>query len=440
MNLHAPISPDAPEGRDIPQTDRTAPAEAITLSICIPTFNRAPFLDYALTHLAQACRFDFTYEIVISDNASTDDTRAVAERHAATGLPVVYHCQEENKGGLPNLLTVFHRARGQYLIYLADDDLIIGEALADHIHYLLDNPEIRACYTPWEVYDDLNKVTQTNFYAVDGDVVFHPGDEMDLLTLMVKNHIFPEIVVYRADAIRDILWEPRFCYWAFSYLAHIAARGPIAFRPRAYYRSVTLTPVAPDRGQAGVEQTMVDWDSYRGGLEYFVHAMFVRARLPLTGDVQRVFRDMIDLFVDARMRVALRLWIARKDYVRAYELVCRLAFLNPVTATDAPEIPGLRLLVAAQILARMANGIAGLNRLVLAGIQDGPSLGSLLRDVGLERRIIVTPVVATTSGAAKAGSLVFIANEADRAEFVAQGYVPGLIVSEEDLLSGIYLR
>ncbi|OYX13093.1 MAG: hypothetical protein B7Z15_08420, partial [Rhizobiales bacterium 32-66-8] len=99
---------------------------------------------------------------------------------------------------------------------------------------------------------------------------------------------------------------------------------------------------------------------------------------------------------------------------------------------------GLRLLVAAQILARMANGIAGLNRLVLAGVEDGPSLGSLLRDVGLERRIIVIPALPTASAAAKAGSLVFLANDADRAEVYEKRF-PKVEYKSSGVLRGMSL-
>ena len=51
----------------------------VTLSICIPTYNRAAFLDYSLSNLA-AARFPFPIEIVISDNASTDETPAQASQ------------------------------------------------------------------------------------------------------------------------------------------------------------------------------------------------------------------------------------------------------------------------------------------------------------------------------------------------------------------------
>ena len=47
------------------------------LSICIPTYNRAEYLVGALENIISDPAFDERVEIVISDNASTDDTENV---------------------------------------------------------------------------------------------------------------------------------------------------------------------------------------------------------------------------------------------------------------------------------------------------------------------------------------------------------------------------
>ena len=60
----------------------------VKLSICIPTYNRAPFLEKALNYFVELYQFSFKYEIVISDNASTDSTREIVDRFIAKGLPI----------------------------------------------------------------------------------------------------------------------------------------------------------------------------------------------------------------------------------------------------------------------------------------------------------------------------------------------------------------
>lgn len=415
------------------------PAE-VTLSICVPTYNRAHFLERLFPHLREACgTFDFTYEIVVSDNCSPDNTPEVVERFRAEGMPIRYFRQDENKPA-SNILSVYHRARGKYLVYVADDDLIIPEALADNVRFMMANPELRACYTPWEVYDDLNKVSGGYFYSQPEDLmVFGPGQEMDLFGALVRDHIFPETVIYRADAARTIVTAPRFCYWAFSYLAGVVAEGPVAFRNVPYYRSVTLTPVEANRGQAGIDGAMTEWDSYRGGLEYLVFSFLRRAHLSAGGEFRSTVRDLVDHFVATRLKVALRLWLARKDYSRAYEVIVRLQYLDPagIQNLDIPE--NLALLVLAQTLSRLANGVAEIERVVVAGVEDGQALGGLLRDAGLERRIFVVPPPKVPNEKNLRTSLVFIANEELRQEFLDQGYEPGLIVSERDVVGSVLI-
>lgn len=436
--MNAPFDP-AKLPASAPTTVMEAPSD-VTLSICVPTYNRARFLEHLFPHLAEASQaFDFTYEIVVSDNASPDDTATVVERFQADGLPIRYFRQEENKV-LSNLLSAFHHARGRYLVYLADDDLIVPEALADNIRFMLANPEIRACYTPWDIYDDVNKASHQLFYQLDTELaVFHPGQEVDLLNMLVKNHIIPEIAIYRADAVRCIVSAPRFCYWAFSYLATIAAQGPIAFRQMPYYRSVTLSPVMPNRSQEGTADNLSNWDSFRGGIEYMIFSLLRRHNVTPDAEVRLAFRDMVDSFLQLRMRVTLRLWLGRRDYIRAYEILCRLNYLNPNAIEGIDNLEKLSPLIMAQTLARLANGIAGIDRVVLAGIGDSDAVGTMLRDLGLEERIRVEAASDAPDEGARTGCLVFIGQEDLRQDFVDQGYEPGLIVSERNISANILI-
>lgn len=411
----------------------------ILLSFCVPTYNRARFLDYLLKHFEEEYRFGFRFEIVISDNASTDDTADVVKRHLAAGLPIRFYQQESNKGSVANIQTTFNRARGKYILYLADDDLLLPDGVAEAMSYLREHPDVRALYAPWQLYDDIRKLSTANFFDIDKDEIFHTGQEIDLLELIVKKHIFPEIFIYRADAVKNTLMDARFCFYPFSHLAHLIAQGPVAFLKKPFYRSVTLSSVVPHRGQAGLDQAMTDWDNYRGGLEYFVYALLHRSGRTLPSEAKLQLREAIDGFVAARMRVAMRLWLGRRDFLRVYELACRLHYLEPKGIASVPRIDELPLLLAVQTLSRLANGIAELERIILVGASDPPSLDRLLREVGLEPRLKVVAWSFTSSDEDRHNSLVFLVQETDRATFLQLGYEPGLIISEAELMSGVHL-
>ncbi|TFF21811.1 glycosyltransferase family 2 protein [Jiella endophytica] len=414
-----------------------APTDVV-LSLCVPTYNRARFLEHLFPHIREASQvFDFSYEIVVSDNASPDDTAEVVARFKAEGLPIRYFRQEENKR-LSNQFSAFRHARGEFLVYLADDDLMIPEALADNIRFMMENPQIRVVYTPFEIYDALNGERHCLFYHLRKPVeVFQPGQEVDLLKMLVENHVMPEIGIYRAEAVRQLVSAPQFCYWAFAYLATMVSQGPVAFRDVPYYRSVTLTPVMPNRHQEGTHDNLYNWDAFRGGLEFMVFSLLKRLGLTPDRELQRIFRDMVDSFLSMRMHVSLRLWLGRRDYLKAYELITRLSYLNPASVRNIAGVEQLLPLVRAQVLAQLANGIAEIDRLILDGIDDVSGFETTLRDLGLKDHIAV--VASSTVGAAddtpKERSFVFLRDEARRAHFMGEGFEKGLIVSTGDIES-----
>jgi len=92
-------------------------------SIIIPTFNRVRFLDLAIRSII---RQNFTsYEIIISDNASTDGTKDLVLRYQKQGYPINYFCHKQAVSPQQNVLKGFYLAKGKYAFLLGDDDVIL---------------------------------------------------------------------------------------------------------------------------------------------------------------------------------------------------------------------------------------------------------------------------------------------------------------------------
>ena len=92
-------------------------------SVILPTRNRAGQLSGALAHLArQETGGAFTYEVVVIDNGSTDDTRATVERVAA-GYPVPLVYVYESRAGKPQALNAGMQAATGSLFAFLDDDV-----------------------------------------------------------------------------------------------------------------------------------------------------------------------------------------------------------------------------------------------------------------------------------------------------------------------------
>ncbi|MPY91599.1 MAG: glycosyltransferase [Acidimicrobiia bacterium] len=92
-----------------------------TISIGVPVYNGENFLEDALRSLQGQSFEDF--EVVVSDNASTDATGDIAARFAAEDPRFRYLRNERNLGANPNYNRTFALARGEYFRWHAHDDV-----------------------------------------------------------------------------------------------------------------------------------------------------------------------------------------------------------------------------------------------------------------------------------------------------------------------------
>tara|TARA_B110000240_G_scaffold403_1_gene429 strand:+ start:2394 stop:3329 length:936 start_codon:yes stop_codon:yes gene_type:complete len=94
------------------------------LSIAIPTYNRSYFLNNNLKQLLK--EYDNNFEIIIQDNASTDNTQEIVEKYIKLGLPIIYERNLTNLGWTKNFEICFKKAKTKYMILLGDDDIIVN--------------------------------------------------------------------------------------------------------------------------------------------------------------------------------------------------------------------------------------------------------------------------------------------------------------------------
>jgi abequosyltransferase len=106
------------------------PPEKPLLTIAIPTYNRSACLTELLEVLMPQLVGEPRVELMISDNASQDDTPAVIESFREKGLKLIYTRNEINIGSDANFLQCFEQANGKYMWLVGDDDIILPGALA----------------------------------------------------------------------------------------------------------------------------------------------------------------------------------------------------------------------------------------------------------------------------------------------------------------------
>lgn len=112
------------------------PPDQTLLTIAIPTYNRSQLLRQLLDVLAPQVAGHSEIELLISDNASPDDTPKVIQQCIDAGMAIRYHRQPENVGSDANFISCFHMATGKYFWLCGDDDIILPGAIDEVLGHI----------------------------------------------------------------------------------------------------------------------------------------------------------------------------------------------------------------------------------------------------------------------------------------------------------------
>ncbi|MDQ3623806.1 MAG: glycosyltransferase, partial [Verrucomicrobiota bacterium] len=109
------------------------------VSIGIPTYNRAGLLRRAAESVHAQDYRDF--ELLISDNASTDGTPALGEELSRRDSRVRYIRQPTNRGPTANFVDLVQQARGEFFMWLADDDWLDPAYVSQCLSFMVAHPD-----------------------------------------------------------------------------------------------------------------------------------------------------------------------------------------------------------------------------------------------------------------------------------------------------------
>jgi len=104
------------------------------LTIAIPTYNRAAYLERQLSRLKR--QNDDRIEILVSDNGSDDNTAEVVSRYCKDMNNLFYSRNTENIGFDQNIMKLYFLARSKYIWFLSDDDPILEGAVCNILRFI----------------------------------------------------------------------------------------------------------------------------------------------------------------------------------------------------------------------------------------------------------------------------------------------------------------
>ena len=279
------------------------------LTLCIPTFNRDPFLRWTLEKTAA----DFPdTRLIICDNGKS----------AIGSYPNVrYIRQPTNIGAFPNMRVALLASHTKYCAYLGDDDYLLPGEVQKGIEFMEANPAVLVYFAPCQLYDEVNQQPAWDAFYVAEDETLSRADT--LWNFVMHRHVWPEHAIYRRERLEEIMQPRGPAYWCFVDLANAALRGPIHFAKVPYYRNITQHPVGA-RVKLGDQQCLTDFDSYRAGLEVLAHDIF-QNNFAKEANLKESVNGMIRQFMWSRYEVASRILTAQNRLLEAEILKKRMA-------------------------------------------------------------------------------------------------------------------
>jgi len=204
------------------------------ISVGLPVYNGEEFLRKRIDSVLDQTFSDF--ELIISDNASTDSTSTICREYAKKDNRIRYIRQEKNIGMTPNFYFLLQEAKSDYFVWAAVDDLWHPAFLEKNVSVLESNNEVVGSISKLTLYDEsadlfkkekefLKRIRLT--YRPYGTYSLSGPYEKKIRTCLKK---FPYQLfygVYRTDELRKSIIQQYFVSDTFAVVLNLLKYGDI---------------------------------------------------------------------------------------------------------------------------------------------------------------------------------------------------------------------
>lgn len=242
-----------------------------TVSIGLPVFNGERFLARALDSLLAQTFRDF--EVIVSDNASTDQTEQIGRAYAARDQRILYFRNSTATGAAKNFNRAFELSAGKYFKWMSHNEWLAPRYLEQSIAAMETDPSVVLCSCAVVVIDDDESYASdptylawseeaTQAHGVDSSKAYKRFHQM----LWSATGPDPVYCLVRADAVRKTqpLRDSAEAHKLFALslslvgpFLHLAE--PLAFRTRFPARTILQAVVRIDPHSSGVALPHWSW-------------------------------------------------------------------------------------------------------------------------------------------------------------------------------------
>lgn len=208
-----------------------------TISIGLPVFNGENYVELAVRSILAQSYADF--ELIISDNGSTDATESICRRLAALDARIQFHRHETNRGAAWNYNFTVEVARGEYFKWQAHDDLCSPDFLQSCIEvFQAAADDVVLVYPRTVIIDDagqpMPRLVAESIEATDAQP--HKRLRLVLRRLNMACAVFG---LMRTRVLRQTRMIDRFIASDYVLLAELALLGRLREVPReCFFRRV----------------------------------------------------------------------------------------------------------------------------------------------------------------------------------------------------------
>ena len=202
-------------------TNNVEPITAPLVSIGLPVYNGARKVIAAIEGiLAQTYR---NFELIISDNCSTDETEKICRNFAAKDKRIKYIRQAENIGALKNFKFVLEQAQGQYFFWAACDDWRSPDFVEVNVAFLEANLDY--CASTSRARDEGGKFNPRWMGDRRLDHETYEGRILAYFKGWHRNAIFNSIYRREVMANHPLLYHAEFLGQDWAMIMHSAKQG-----------------------------------------------------------------------------------------------------------------------------------------------------------------------------------------------------------------------
>lgn len=171
------------------------------VSIGLPVYNGADYVGETIESLLNQTYRDF--ELIICDNASTDNTEAVCRRYAERDDRIRYYRNPTNLGAAGNYNRTLQLARGEYFKWAAHDDICLPTFLEMCLDVLERDPTVVVAYTKTAVIDGQGRILYYDNFKLATDAPLAAIRYASLINVNHRLHGVPEIFgLMRTSALK----------------------------------------------------------------------------------------------------------------------------------------------------------------------------------------------------------------------------------------------